>query len=227
MLSLGLIFIILIAFTVCVGFVWTWFFKNYDLSGSGEIKSKNIKKEDDKNGLNNFLSLGLADFEQKNYEKALESFNKHPNAKDNEQVLFYINRCNDELCNYDDAEQVSKIIDEYLRIEAIGNTPKDFNITVAKAYAKIGEIEKAEQYTQKALLENAEDVENYKLLGLIQLANKDFVDAKNTISTGLSLQPKNKELHDILSYGLCYQVDNCTLSECREKYHSLIKKRLK
>lgn len=130
----------------------------------------------------------------------------------------------DELCNYNDQEEGQNIIDNYLKIASESDLPLEFNISIATAYAKIGDLEQSNEYCQKALLLNSEDIEGYKLLGLIQLAKRNFVATKVTLSTALHLQPKNKELHDILSYALCQQLDNCPLDKCRETYNELMKK---
>lgn len=175
-----------------------------------------------------YFNLGYAYYKQAKYDHALEILDKanamYPN---NEQILFYINRCNDELCAYDGAEQGLNIIDEYLKMAKSKNIPEEFNISVARAYAKMGKIKEAEEFCKKSLSSNSESVESYKLLGLIRLIKKDFTETKNLLATALHLQPNNKELHNLLSYALCVQVDDCGLKQCREKYYKLMKKFIK
>lgn len=184
--------------------------------------------ENDKS-LDCYFGLGFTNYKQKKYDKALEFFKKAgetvpSNFQIPEFYPFYINKCNDELCSYEENGEGQSIIDNYLKMAKEPNLPREFNISLATAYAKMGNLEQANEYCQKSLLINAEDIESYKLLGVIQLAKKDFVATKNTLSTALHLQPKNKELHDLLSYALCQQVDDCPLQKCREKYNELMEK---
>lgn len=169
--------------------------------------------------------LGLITYKRSDYQKALDYFinaenynSKHP------RLEFYINKCKDELCNYEESEEAQSIIESYLKMAGDEDLPLEYNISLATAYAKIGNLEMANEYCQKSLLENTEDIGSYKLLGLIQLAKKDYVATKATLSTALHLDPRNKELHDILSYALCQQMDDCPLQKCREIYNELMYK---
>ncbi len=174
------------------------------------------------------IGMGLLKIKQKDFEKALEYLNKADNIKPgNIKVKFYINKCLDELCDYEEEEKVEQIIERYLEIENKKDFPKELYITIAKAYAKLGKIEEAEEYCKKALRTNAEDVESYKFLAITNLLKRNFSSAKNFLVTALHLQPKNSELHNLLSYVLCYQVDNCPIKRCREKYHEMVSKMLK
>lgn len=173
-----------------------------------------------------YFELGLINCEQKKYEKALELLKQAEELGSvNKQLPFYVNKCNHGLCDFDDEEQGKSIIENYLALEATnkGDLPVEFNKTVANAYAKLGNTEKALEYCQKSLINSTEDVECYKLLALIQYAKKNYVEAKNTLSTAIRLQPKDKELHNILSYSLCQDVDDCPLQKCREKYEAVMK----
>ncbi len=180
------------------------------------------------NSVDCFFNLGFVYYKQHKFDTALEFLNKaNLMFPDNEQILFYLNRCNDELCTYDDDAQGLQIIDEYLKMSKTPNLPVEFNIAVARAYAKLGKIDKSEEYCKKSLNDNSENIESYKLLGLIQLIKKDFIETKNILATALHLQPSNKDLHALLSYTLCCQVDNCGMKQCREKYYQLMKKFIK
>lgn len=198
--------------------------RNYETSA--EVYLKAIELND--KCVDCYFNLGFVYYKQAKYEQALEYLNKantmHP---ENERILFYINRCKDELCSYDEVSQGLEIIDEYLSISDTSNLPKDFHLLIARAYAKVGMIDKSEEYCKISLSEDTEDIESYKLLGLIRLIKKDFIETKSLLSTALHLQPKNKELHNLLSYVLCYQVDDCGLNRCREKYYKLMRNFLK
>jgi tetratricopeptide (TPR) repeat protein len=184
-------------------------------------------KENDKS-TDSYFGLGLVKYNQKDFMQALEFFTKADElAPNNNLYSFYINRCKDAATDYEDLTQGTEIINNYLGIENTSELPNDFELSLAIAYAKMGNIEEAEKYCKQALMKNSEDVESYKVLGLINLVRKDFDATKSFLKTALNLQPDNHEVHDILSYALCYQVDNCSLVECREKYFKLVKKFLK
>lgn len=173
------------------------------------------------------FELGIILIGLEDYQKALESFKKAEELGSGNKLLpFYINKCNQELCDFDDDEQVDAIIKTYLALELAykDNIPPGFNKAMANTYARHGNVDKALEYTKKSLLNNSEDVESYKLLALIQYSQKDYAGAKNSLSTALHLQPKDKELHTILSYSLCQDVDDCPLQKCREKYQEVMKK---
>ena len=184
----------------------------------------NAMAENDKNPDCAF-GLGFINYKKKIYNNALDFFKKAETLNFNKsQLAFYLNKCKDELCEYEEIKDGQLIIDKYLEIADNPDLPEEFHISLATAYAKIGDLDLANEYCQKALVINSEDIESYKLLGLIQLAKKDFIATKSTLATALLLQPKNKELHDLLSYVLCQQVDDCPLQKCREIYMNLIKK---
>lgn len=184
-------------------------------------------KENEKSG-DCVFGLGFIRVNQQKYAEALEFFTKAEETySDKVKLAFYINKCHDELSTYDEETQGQEIIDGYLKIVNEPNLPKEFNISLATAYAKMGQIESAMTYCKKSLSDNSEDIESYKLLGLIQLVQKDFSTTKGTLSTALHLQPYNNELHNLLSYTLCQQIENCSLGQCRARYHELIQKFLK
>lgn len=180
-------------------------------------------KENAKSG-DCLFGLGFICYKEQKYQEAIDFFTQAEETyADKVKLAFYINKCRDEMTVYDEDSQGLAIIEGYLKIAEEPNLPKEFNISFATAYAKTGLIPEATQYCKKALAENPEDVETYRLMGLLQLVQQDFSSTKNTISTALHLQPGNKELHNILSYVLCQQIDHCELQNCREKYYELIK----
>lgn len=168
--------------------------------------------------------LGSIKFESQEFEEALTYFEaaKELFEGENSEIDFYIARCYDELCDYEDETKIGEIINKYLELESKASLPPEFNITLAKAYSKIGEVESAEKYCNKAIALNPEDSENYKLLSVIQLIKKDYSSAKTNLTTGLKLHPKDEEMKNVLSYALCYQVSNCAIQRCREKYFQVI-----
>ena len=177
----------------------------------------------------NFGKLNLL---QKNYDVAKEYLEKsaqtlpdiHKSAVD-----FSLIQCKEEALMGEMAEVQDSLIEEYLKFEKdnAGNLPHDFHISLAKTYAKSGRMKESFDRCQKSLELNSEDVEAYKQMALMQLLKKDMVGAKKTLSTALNLQPKNEELHNLLSYVLCQQTNMCAAKKCREKYHEMIKKKFK
>lgn len=171
------------------------------------------------------LNLGIIEFNKTNFEQALEMLKKasetNPSDKD---ALFYIARCKDEMCEYETEEDSQKILAEYINLIQDNQIPEGFNSILAKVYAKSGKIDETVLQCQKALAINPEDVEAYKLLGLTQLILKDLKSVKNTLTTALSLDSKNKEIHNLMSFLLCQQDDRCKLKKCRDKYQELIEK---
>lgn len=166
--------------------------------------------------------------EKGDFAKAMETLEKAKKTlPDNSQILFSIIKCKSKLCNMENDNECQQIINEYAKIANRNDLPLEFNSAFAKAYAMKGDIEKALECSKKAIALNAEDVEAYQLLGLINLVKQDFDVAKSNLTVALNFQPNNKETHNIFSYVLCQSVTSCTLSKCRENYYNLIKKHLK
>lgn len=180
------------------------------------------------NSVECYLKLGQIHFEQGDYVKAMEAFEK---AKDidpeNVMAIFSIARCKAQLCNFDNEDESQQILDEYLKIADGNELPPGFHISMAKVYAKKGQINEAYENCKKAIEQDGQDIEVYKLFGLIQLIQKDFAGAKSSLSIALSLQSNNMEIHDIFSYVMCHQEKGCPLDQCREQYFELIKKHIK
>lgn len=186
-----------------------------------------VAKQDPKNP-ENAINMSDVYFNKGEFEKALEILESaKKNSPDNTGILFAIAKCKNQLLNIENDEECKNILDEYIKLAGRKDLPDEFNITIAKAYAINGEVEKATEYCQKAISLKSEDMEAYRLLGLIQLVKMDFDGAKSNLTIALNIQPNNQETHNIFSYLFCKQVDDCPLKECREKYYKLVKKYLK
>jgi len=186
-----------------------------------------VLSEDDKNH-SVYFELGLLMYKQKKFAEALEYFNKADELLPNEYIyIYYINKCKDEICSYENENQALDIINKYLELAAVPELSNELNVSLAVAYAKLGQMDVSEEYCKKSIAENPENIEAYKIRGLIKLVNKEFDDTKGLLKTALNLEPNNEELHNLLSYVLCYQADSCPLEECREKYFELVRKFLK
>lgn len=175
-----------------------------------------------------YFNLGFITFNQGDLQKALELFSKAKElAPGNTQIAFYVVKCKDAMCNYETPEEGQAVINEYLQMADLPNLPDSYEPALSRAYAKNGQLDEALATCQKCLVKQSENVECYTLLGLIQLLKKDLVGAKATLATALSLQTNSNEIHEILSYTLCQQKNNCALQKCREKYMELVKKFVK
>lgn len=187
-----------------------------------KILSKNPKN------LDCLLNMSKIYYEKGNYEKALEILEEIKGlSPDNNDALLLSLKCRSELCDPDNQEDYEKIIEEFLSRAKENESSPDFHLSFAKIYAKNGELSKALESCKKTVETNTDDVKAYQLLGLIQLVKQDFEGAKATLNIALGFDPKNEETHNIFSYVLCQQVDNCPLHLCREKYYKLIQKYLK
>lgn len=203
------------------------------LAKTSQLQNNNDKAEElyskalqeNPNSVECQVNLGLIQMSKNNLSEALSFFEKAKEiSPDNVEANFYLNKCKDEMCNYEDKQEGQKIIDEYLKLADSKELPLDYYITLTKAQAKMGQLEDALKSCQKALVKNSEDAEAHKLLGLMQLVKKDLVGAKNSLSTALNLKAKNQEVHELLSYVLCQQNDRCLMKKCREKYKELTTK---
>lgn len=169
--------------------------------------------------------IGVVEFKQGNFKDAVAVFEKAVELNpDDGTAVFYLAKSRAEMCDYSSLENAQQVIEEYLKIAKTPNLPKEFDVSLALAYAKTGQIDKTLAACQRALETDSENVETYKILGLAQLIKRDLASAKNTLTTGLHLDPSNEELHDILSYVLCQQKNRCALQECRDKYKDAIGK---
>lgn len=198
--------------------------KNYDEA----ITFINKALAENGNSVESYLKLGQVHFEKGDYTKALEAFEKAIGIEpENIEALFGIVKCKAELCNFENDEECQQILDEYLKLADEQNLPSGFHISLAKVYAKKGQINDAYENCKKALEQDEQDIEVHKLFGLIQLIKKDFVGAKNSLAIALSFQSNNMEIHNIFSYVMCHQEKGCPLDDCREQYFELIKKHIK
>lgn len=171
------------------------------------------------------FNLGILTYKKHEYNDAWTLFkNAGKLVPKNVQVLCYITMCEAELYDLSQKSKYKSIMYKYKKVIHKKGLPAELGISLAKVYAKTGQIDKALTACKKVLKSEAEDIEVYKILGLIQLIKHDFVGARNTLSTALHLQPKNKEIHEILSYLLCQQSNDCERENCRLKYYEMVQK---
>lgn len=198
--------------------------KNYDEA----LDTYNKILNGNSDNLECILNVGLISYEKGKYNDAIEYLEKAKElSPNNTQVLFSIAKCKGALCDLNNDEGCQQALDEYSKIANNPDLPKEFDSDLAKLYAKSGNIDKALECCQKVLVKESENIEIYKLLGLVQFIKKDYNGAKATLSTAINLKPDDIEAHNILSYVLCQNADACQRDKCREKYYEVIKKYLK
>lgn len=171
------------------------------------------------------LNMGEILFKMGDYPKAIEILEKAKElAPENIKISFAIAKCKSEICNVDNNEEYQALINEFQSLEGKEDLADEFDITLAKLYARTGQLDDAFYHCKNATEKNEENIEAYKLLGLIQLLKKDFVGAKNSLTVALNFQSNNDEIHRLFSYLLCSHEDGCAMQKCRQKYYDLIRK---
>lgn len=191
-----------------------------------EAYSKIIKENS--NDVNSYLAISDIYNKQGDYDKALETLEKIKSiVPDNAQVLFSIVKTKSASFDIESDDDYQQIIDEYTTLVGNPDLPKEFDIMLAKTYAKNGQIDEALVHCKKAIEINDSDIDAYRLLGLILLIKQDLAGAKNSLSMALNLKPSSVETHNIFSYLLCSQDKDCDREKCRKKYYKLIEKYIK
>lgn len=151
--------------------------------------------------MDSYFNLGIMSFEKKNYLEALGLFEKAKLLSPTQtSTLYYIVKCRDELCKYDNEEDGQEIINSYMKISSRHDVPYEYYAAVTKAYAKMGQIKEAMEFCKKSLQMNPEDPESYKLYGLISIINNDILSAKTNLLIAMQLDPNNEEIYNILKY---------------------------
>jgi len=170
-----------------------------------------------------YFNLGLMAFEQKEYEKALELFQQADNISfGRTDVLFSIVRCKDELCSYESKEQGQVIVTQYKRISKYQGIPLEFDVFWARAYAKIGKIDKALEICNRALVSLPHDALAYRILGLIRLVRNELEEAEKALLRAIELDVYNPEGYNILSYVFLQQENTVEYVTYKAKYKELI-----
>lgn len=180
------------------------------------------------NNLESILGIAMIYFENMDFKNALDVFERAKDlSPDDEKISIAILKCRSELCDMDDKVEITKILDDYMKIGRVAENIPEYHVAVAKTFAKTGNINDALAHCERSIELNPKDIEARQLLGLIQLIKQDFEGAKDTLNMALSYNPNDKETHNILSYVVCQQIDDCPLQKCRKEYYNLIKDYLK
>ena len=149
-------------------------------------------------------NLGLLLYELEEYKDAIETFEKVVKIEPNKAITkFYIAKCKDkmhDLPQYESENSAEEIIELYSTLEGKEDLPPDYSITLATAFAKTGNINKAEEYCQKAIFNVDDDIRSYKLQAVICLVKKDLDCAKNNLHIAMQLNPNDEEVYNLLKY---------------------------
>ena len=170
-----------------------------------------------------YFNLGLMAFDEKEYEKALELFEQANTLSfGRTEVMFSILRCRDELCKYESEEEGQVIINQYLKISKYPELPLEFDVYWARAYAKTGQIDKAFEICNRALVSLPNDALVYRILGLINLLKNELEEAKKSLLKAIDLDIYNPEGYNILSYVFLQQDNAVEYVTFKTKYKELI-----
>ncbi len=146
-------------------------------------------------------NLGLLLYEMGEYKDAVSSLEKASKLDPEKSILqFYIAKCKDKISDSSPTSSPEEIISMYSKLEGKAGLPIEYNITLATAFAKAGNIQKAQEYCSKAILSVEDDIQNYKLQGLLCLVRKDFDCAKNNLQIATQLNPNDEEVYNLLKY---------------------------
>jgi tetratricopeptide (TPR) repeat protein len=155
-----------------------------------------------------YYNLGLAHFEKKDYIKAKELFDQALTLDSNRtDILFGALRCKEELTDYESLEQGHNILDEYVEISKRPGTPVDFDAFLARAYAKVGQLDAALEICDRAVLNNPTEPLLYRVIGLIKLVRNELDEAKKALKRAVNLDSYNPDGYHLLSY-VCFQENN-------------------
>lgn len=186
---------------------------------SMKIDAKNVE---------NFIGIAKIYFINREYEKALEVYEKASElSPENTEIATEILSCKTELYEAGGDIDCDTLLKEFDNLIENHEDIPDLHGKMAKIYAKSGNLSKAEEYCKIMLDSDAKDLESLKMMGLLMLLQQNFDAAKEYLTKAFSINPKDAETHNILSYIVCQQVDNTPVRVCRMEYYNLVKEYLK
>jgi len=170
-----------------------------------------------------YLNIALIHFEKKDYQKTFEFLTMaREMAPDKIEILFTIARCKDELCNYDNEAEVEAVLAEYEALVERKDLPEDFDISLAKAYAKAGRSTQAIEFCTKVVMEDYFNDEALRLLGLLLLIKNDADNARKTILKAIDVEPDIPEAYNLLAYVSLLEKNNDEFVKAKTKYKNIL-----
>lgn len=170
---IGLIFLIIVLFSVVLFLVWFWFYKGGSLFSSfGKNLKKAIKK----------------DFEKGNYKKVKELLLKDPDLENNLDNKYKLGTVHLKLEEYEEAQTCLE--------DVLKKNPKHFEamMGLAQVFQLQEKYPEAMEFYDKASKENVKDMDCPLNMGEILYKTGEFVKALEILEKAKELAPENVKI---------------------------------
>lgn len=169
-----------------------------------------------------YLNIAVIYFEKQDYQKAIEYLVMAKDiSSDRTDILFSIARCKDEMCHYDNEDEITAILEEYEALIEKPDLPGDFDISIAKAYAKSGRLDDSMEKCLSALEKDFFNDEACRLLGLLLLIKNDAENARKNILKAIDIDPDIPESYNLLSYVFFLEENIEEFNKMKIKYKNI------
>lgn len=169
-----------------------------------------------------YLNIAVIHFEKEDYQKSIEYLVMARDiSPDNTAILFSIVRCKDEMCLYENEDEIAAILGEYEFLLEKTDLPNEFDIALAKAYAKSGRIDDSIEKCLSALEKDYFDDEACRLLGLLLLIKNDSENARKNILKAIDIDPDIPESYNLLSYVFFLEENMDEFTKMKAKYKNI------
>lgn len=170
-----------------------------------------------------FLNIAVIYFEKQEYQKSLEFLNMAKEIAPNKiEILYTIARCKDEMCTYEKDEEVDAVLAEYEALLERTDLPSDFNMSLAKVYAKAGRVINALERCSIVIEEDYFNDEAHRLLGLLLIIRNDFENARRSIQRAVDVEPDDPENYNLLAYTYFGQKNEEDFKKMKAKYKNIL-----
>jgi tetratricopeptide (TPR) repeat protein len=154
-----------------------------------------------------FYMAGYCAFMLKDYEKAERLLRGAKElSPERPDVLFFLNRCDDERCNFNSFDDYEGVLLNYVNLSKYQDFIENFNFVFARACAKAGNIKKAVEQCKRAYVINSSNPDLLTLMGLIEIVtapkgdSRNLESAKKHLLAAAALFDEHSEAHYLLSY---------------------------
>ncbi len=169
-----------------------------------------------------YINIAVIHFEKKDFQKSIEYLVMARDiSPDKTEILFSIIRCKDEMCNYENDDEITAILEEYESLMERPDLPSDFDFAIAKAYAKAGKLDESIEKCALVVEKEYFNDEAYSLLGLLQLLKKDAGNARNSIQRAIDIEPDAPENYNLLSYVFLLEENADEFNKMKIKYKNI------